>query len=69
MPDEAATAKAQEEADAKAKEEGKEAAEAVDPITKSQAREEWDWRVQNDNKPLWTRNPREARPPAALACS
>ena len=67
MLDEEATAKAQEEADAKAKEEGKEAAEPVNPITKSQPREEWDWRVQNDNKPLWTRNPREARPPAALA--
>lgn len=19
----------------------------------------WDWRVENDNKPLWTRNPKE----------
>ena len=67
VPDEEATAKAQEEADKKAAEEGKEAAEAVEPITKSQSREDWDWRVQNDNKPLWTRNPREVRRVASLA--
>ena len=23
------------------------------------ASEVWDWRVQNDNKPLWTRSPKE----------
>lgn len=54
-----ATAKKQEEADAKAKEEGKEAADPVTPVYKT----EWDsvqeWAVQNDNKPLWMRPPRE----------
>ncbi|KAK9839204.1 hypothetical protein WJX81_001136 [Elliptochloris bilobata] len=59
VPDEEATKTAQEEADRKAKEEGKDAAEPVEPISKSQPREAWDWRVQNDNKPLWTRSPRE----------
>lgn len=59
--DEKATKQKQEEADKKAKEEGKEAAEPVDTVTKSEGKEVWDWRVQNDNKPLWTRTPKEVR--------
>jgi len=54
-----ATEKKQEEANAKAKEEGKEAADPVTPVYKT----EWDtvqeWIVQNDSKPLWTRSPKE----------
>ncbi|EFN51632.1 hypothetical protein CHLNCDRAFT_140066 [Chlorella variabilis] len=58
--DEEATAKAQEEADAKAKEEGKEeGAEKVAPVMKTEYREEAEWKVQNDNKPLWLRPARE----------
>jgi heat shock protein beta len=60
--DEEATKKKQEEADAKAKEEGKESAEPVDPVKKSESKEVWDWRVQNDNKPLWTRSPKDVSP-------
>jgi heat shock protein 90kDa beta len=54
-----ATAKKQEEENAKAKEEGKDSADPVTPVYKT----EWDttqeWAVQNDNKPLWTRPARE----------
>ena len=28
-------------------------------VTKTEWREAFDWRVQNDNKPLWTRAPKE----------
>ena len=63
VPDEAATAKKQAEADEAAKKEGKDQAEPVEPQTKSQPREEWDWAVQNDAKPLWTRSAREVRCP------
>lgn len=54
-----ATKEKQATADEEAKKEGKEAADPVEAVTKSEAREEWDWRVQNDNKPLWTRSPKE----------
>lgn len=59
VPDEAATAKKQAEADEKAKADGKEAGEKVEPVTKSESETKWDWTIQNDNKPLWTRRPRE----------
>ena len=65
VPDEAATAKKQAEADEAAKKEGKDQAEPVEPQTKSQPREEWDWAVQNDAKPLWTRSAREVRCPCS----
>ena len=42
VPDEAATAKKQAEADEKAKAEGKEG-EKVEPVTKSEAETKWDW--------------------------
>jgi heat shock protein beta len=57
--DEEATKKKQEEADAKAKEEGKDSAEPVQPVMKTESKSVQDWLVQNDNKPLWTRPPRE----------
>ena len=61
-----ATAKAQEEADAKAKAaEGAAEDASADPVTKVY-KTEWesseDWAVQNNNKPLWTRSPREVKP-------
>ena len=63
MPDEAATKDKQAKADEEAKKEGKEAADPVEPVMKSEGREAWDWRVQNDNKPLWTRSPKDVRHP------
>lgn len=36
---------------------------AVDAVMKTEQKEVVDWAVQNDNKPLWTRSPREVRPP------
>ena len=69
MPDEAATKDKQAKADEEAKKEGKEAADPVEPVMKSEGREAWDWRVQNDNKPLWTRSPKDVRHPSScLAC-
>ena len=59
VPDEDSTKEKQAKADEEAKKEGKEAADPVEPVTKSEGREVWDWRVQNDNKPLWTRSPKE----------
>ena len=61
MPDEAATKDKQAKADEEAKEAGKDAADPVEPSTRSESKEVWDWRVQNDNKPLWTRSPKEVR--------
>ena len=52
----------QEEADAKAKEEDKEPA-PVEPVFKYEPKTVTDWAVQNDNKPLWTRTPRDVRLP------
>lgn len=31
----------------------------VEPVMKTDYEDVWDWRVENDNKPLWTRNPKE----------
>eukprot|EP01025_Chloroclados_australasicus_P040669 TRINITY_DN4258_c0_g1_i1.p1 TRINITY_DN4258_c0_g1~~TRINITY_DN4258_c0_g1_i1.p1 ORF type:complete len:792 (-),score=142.56 TRINITY_DN4258_c0_g1_i1:1150-3525(-) len=56
--DEAATEKKQTQADRKAEEEGKEP-EKVPPVMKSEGEDVWDWRVQNENKPLWARDPKE----------
>lgn len=57
--DEQATKKKQEEADEAAKKEGKEAADAVDPVMKTEWEATQEWQVQNDNKPLWTRSPKD----------
>ena len=59
--DEVATKEAQEKADEEAKKEGKDSAEPVEPVMKSESKEVLDWRIQNDNKPLWTRSPKEVR--------
>eukprot|EP00199_Chlamydomonas_sp_CCMP681_P001189 CAMPEP_0119106662 /NCGR_PEP_ID=MMETSP1180-20130426/5810_1 /TAXON_ID=3052 ORGANISM="Chlamydomonas cf sp, Strain CCMP681" /NCGR_SAMPLE_ID=MMETSP1180 /ASSEMBLY_ACC=CAM_ASM_000741 /LENGTH=782 /DNA_ID=CAMNT_0007092035 /DNA_START=102 /DNA_END=2450 /DNA_ORIENTATION=- len=31
----------------------------VEPVMKTDYAEAWDWRVENENKPIWTRNPKE----------
>jgi len=56
--DEAMTKKKQEEADKRAAEKN-EPSKPVDPVMKTVVDEIWDWRVQNDNKPIWTRSPKE----------
>jgi heat shock protein beta len=56
--DEEATKAAQEEADAAAEKEGK-TAEPVPARMKTTWETKTEYVVQNDNKPLWTRNPRE----------
>ena len=62
MADETATKDKQEKADEEAKKEGKEKAESVEPVMKSEGKDVWDWRVQNDNKPLWTCSPKDVSP-------
>lgn len=57
--DEEATKKAQEAADKKAQEEGKDAAEPVKPIMKTEYDEVKAFKVQNENKPIWTRAPKD----------
>ncbi|KAI8100324.1 hypothetical protein M9435_006808 [Picochlorum sp. BPE23] len=57
--DEDATKKKQEEADEAAKKEGKDSADPVDPVMKTEWESSEDWEIQNDNKPLWTRPPRD----------
>lgn len=49
----------QAEADEKAKAEGKEGADPVAPVMKTEWKEEESFKVQNDNKPLWVRSPKE----------
>jgi hypothetical protein len=56
--DEEATAKKGEAEAKKAAEEGREAG-AVEPVMKTTYEDLWDWRVENENKPIWTRNPKE----------
>ena len=60
-----ATAKKQAEADAKAKEAdaASAGAGAVEPVTKTEYEDVWAWRVENDNKPIWTRSPKEVSDP------
>lgn len=38
----------------------------MDPVMKTEQKEVQDWAVQNDNKPLWTRSPREVL--SAVVC-
>ena len=58
--DEEATAKKKEEAVKAAKEKGEDADKVeVEAVQKSKSSTEWDWTLQNDNKPIWTRSPRE----------
>eukprot|EP00239_Pterosperma_sp_CCMP1384_P001574 CAMPEP_0197855578 /NCGR_PEP_ID=MMETSP1438-20131217/26905_1 /TAXON_ID=1461541 /ORGANISM="Pterosperma sp., Strain CCMP1384" /LENGTH=796 /DNA_ID=CAMNT_0043470751 /DNA_START=61 /DNA_END=2451 /DNA_ORIENTATION=+ len=58
--DEEATAKKKEEEKKKAEEEEKEFDESsVEPVMKTETEDVWDFRVENDDKPLWVRSPRE----------
>ena len=58
--DEEATAKKRQEAEEAARSKGEDADKVeVDPVKKRESRMEWDWTVQNDNKPIWTRSPKE----------
>eukprot|EP00197_Chlamydomonas_leiostraca_P015628 CAMPEP_0202868906 /NCGR_PEP_ID=MMETSP1391-20130828/11327_1 /ASSEMBLY_ACC=CAM_ASM_000867 /TAXON_ID=1034604 /ORGANISM="Chlamydomonas leiostraca, Strain SAG 11-49" /LENGTH=770 /DNA_ID=CAMNT_0049549131 /DNA_START=140 /DNA_END=2452 /DNA_ORIENTATION=+ len=56
--DEEATARKQEAADKAAAEKGEEA-KKVEPVMKTDYKEAWDWRVENENKPIWLRSPKE----------
>ena len=40
----------------------------MQPVKKTQSKEVQDWAVQNDNKPLWTRAPKDVRSFVAHAC-
>ena len=62
-----ATKEKQEAADNAAKEAGKEAADPVEPVMKTEPVVSQDWVVQNDNKPLWTRSPKEVGAVVAVA--
>lgn len=31
----------------------------VEPVMKTEYEDVWDWRVENDNKPIWTRTPKD----------
>jgi len=58
--DEPATAERQRAADEAAVKAGGDAKPvAVEPVTRTDYVDAWAWRVQNDDKPLWTRNPKE----------
>ncbi|KXZ47453.1 hypothetical protein GPECTOR_35g891 [Gonium pectorale] len=56
--DSEATAKKQEAADKKAAEKGEES-KPVEPVMKTEYDEVWDWRLENENKPIWTRSPKD----------
>lgn len=56
--DEETTQRKQEAEDAKAKEAGTEPKQ-IEPVMKTVYDEVWDWRVENENKPIWTRSPKE----------
>ncbi|KAF5832971.1 heat shock protein 90C [Dunaliella salina] len=56
--DEEATAKKQEAEDKRAQEKGEEP-KKVEAVTKTVYDDVWDWRMENDNKPIWTRNPKD----------
>jgi len=31
----------------------------IEAVTKTVYEDVWDWRLENDNKPIWTRNPKD----------
>ena len=31
----------------------------VEPVMKTVYEEKWDWRVENENKPIWVRSPKD----------
>ncbi|GLI58754.1 hypothetical protein VaNZ11_000511 [Volvox africanus] len=53
-----ATKRKQEAADKKAAEKN-EPSNPVDPVLKTEYDEVWDWRLENENKPIWTRSPKD----------
>ena len=55
--DDAATERKQAAEDARAKEAGEEP-KKVDPVMKTEYEDVYGWRLQNDNKPIWTRAPK-----------
>lgn len=58
--DEAATEKKRQEAIDAAKSKGEDESKVeIEPVKKSEKSTEWDWAVQNSNKPIWTRSPKE----------
>ena len=60
--DEEATAKKRQEAVEAAKAKGEDEANvSVEDVKKSEKKTEWDWAVQNSNKPIWTRSPKEVQ--------
>jgi heat shock protein beta len=56
--DSEATARKQEAEDKRAAEKGETPAK-VEPVMKTDYTEVWDWRVENENKPIWTRSPKD----------
>ncbi|GLC45068.1 Heat shock protein 90-5, chloroplastic [Pleodorina starrii] len=56
--DEEGTKRKQEAADKKAEEKG-EPTKQVEPVMKTEYDEGWDWRLENENKPIWTRSPKD----------
>eukprot|EP01023_Acetabularia_acetabulum_P038178 TRINITY_DN3649_c0_g1_i4.p1 TRINITY_DN3649_c0_g1~~TRINITY_DN3649_c0_g1_i4.p1 ORF type:complete len:781 (-),score=164.14 TRINITY_DN3649_c0_g1_i4:309-2651(-) len=55
--DEEKTATKQEKENEKAKEEDREP-QTVESVMKSVGKQVWDWRIQNDSKPIWARDPK-----------
>lgn len=64
--DEEKTKQEQEKAKEEAEKEGKEYVEPS-PALKSVAKDVWDYRVQNSNKPIWARSPKDVGLPHTLA--
>ena len=65
--DEEATKEKQLKTDEEAKKEGKDSAEAVEPVMKSEGKETYDWRIQNDNKPSVDAQPQRCACALSLA--
>jgi heat shock protein 90kDa beta len=55
--DDEATTRKQEAEDKRAAEKSEEP-NKVEPVMKTDYKEVWDWRVENENKPIWTRSPK-----------
>eukprot|EP00955_Chlamydomonas_euryale_P101078 365323-Chlamydomonas_euryale.AAC.5 len=56
--DDEATKRKQEAEDKKAAEESREKT-TVEPVMKTEYTDSWDWRTENENKPIWVRNPKD----------
>jgi heat shock protein 90kDa beta len=55
--DDEASKRKQEAEDRRAAEKSEEP-NKVEPVMKTDYKEVWDWRVENENKPIWTRSPK-----------